>query len=196
MRSTPFRLTIVAAALFFAAPLTTSGQPAARVPRVGSLSTGVSTTGASNPFWEALQALGYIAGKTIILEVRYAEGRVNRLPALAAELVQLNVDVIVAWGVEPLEAVRKATNRIPIVMVARGDPVATGLVASLAKPGGNITGGSPSRDQRSLENGWSFSRRACRAYLAWLSCETRPTSRPTCTRRSPPPVLSICAYWC
>jgi putative tryptophan/tyrosine transport system substrate-binding protein len=122
-----------------AAPLTTSGQPAVRVPRVGSLYTAVSP-GTSNPFLDALQALGYIEGKTFIHEVRYAEGRVDRLPALAAELVQLNVDVIVAWGVEPLEAVRKVTNRIPIVMVARGDPVATGLVASLARPGGNITG--------------------------------------------------------
>jgi putative ABC transport system substrate-binding protein len=103
------------------------------------LYTGVSA-GTSNSFSDALQALGYIKGKTIILEVRYAEGRVDRLPTLAAELVQLNVDVIVAWGVEPLEAARRATNRIPIVMVARGDPVATGLVASLAKPGGNITG--------------------------------------------------------
>ena len=110
----------------------------AGVPRVGSLSTGSPVT--NNLFSEALQALGFIEGKTIILEVRGAEGRVDRLPALAAELVQLNVDVIVAWGVEPLEAVRKATNRIPIVMVARGDPVATGFVASLAKPGGNITG--------------------------------------------------------
>jgi putative ABC transport system substrate-binding protein len=88
----------------------------------------------------ALADLGYVEGKTIILELRYADGQVDRLPALAAELVQLNVDVIVAWGGDPLDAVRKATSRIPIVMVGRGDPVATGLAASLAKPGGNITG--------------------------------------------------------
>ena len=105
---------------------------------MGSLSTGMSD--GTYALLEPLAALGYIQGKTIILEFRNAGGRVDRLPALAAELVQLNLDVIVAWGVEPLEAVRKATNRIPIVMVARGDPVATGLVASLAKPGGNITG--------------------------------------------------------
>lgn len=144
MRSTLLRLTIVALALFCSAPLSTSGQPAARVPRVGSLYTavspGTSSLLTSSLFLDALQALGYIEGKTFIHEVRYAEGRVDRLPTLAAELVQLNVDVIVAWGVEPLEAARKATNRIPIVMVARGDPVAAGLVASLAKPGGNITG--------------------------------------------------------
>jgi len=132
------RLTTVAAVLFFVVPLTTSGQPAARVPSVGSLSTGLST-GAS-PLSGDLAALGYVEGKTIILQLRYAEGRVDRLPGLAAELVRLNVDVIVVWGVEPLEAVRKATSRIPIVMVAGSDPVATGLAASLAKPGGTITG--------------------------------------------------------
>jgi putative ABC transport system substrate-binding protein len=137
VRPTLIRLTTLAAVLLFAAPLTTSGQPAVRVPRMGSLSTGVSSpTG----FLGDLQALGYVEGRTIILELRYAEGRVDRLPALAAELVQLNADVIVAWGLEPLEAVRKATSRIPIVMVAGGDPVATGLAASLANPGGNITG--------------------------------------------------------
>jgi putative ABC transport system substrate-binding protein len=128
----------VAAVLFLAAPVTASGQPATRVPRLGSLTTGMST--GTNPLSGPLAALGYVEGKTIIFELRHAEGQVDRLPALAAELVQLDVDVIVAWGVEPLEAVRKATSRIPIVMAGRGDPVATGLAASLAKPGGNITG--------------------------------------------------------
>jgi putative tryptophan/tyrosine transport system substrate-binding protein len=127
-------LTVVLALGVLAAPLTTSGQPAARVPRVGSLLT-VVNPGTRSALSADLWALGYVAGRTIILEERYAEGRVDRLPALAAELVQLNVDVIVAWGPEPLEAVRKATSRIPIVMVAGGDPVATGLAASLAKPG-------------------------------------------------------------
>jgi putative ABC transport system substrate-binding protein len=78
--------------------------------RVGSLSSGVST-GTTNALSDALQALGYIEGKMIILEFRYAEGRADRLPTLAAEIVQLNADVIVAWGVEPLEAVRRATTR-------------------------------------------------------------------------------------
>ncbi|MGH7332768.1 MAG: ABC transporter substrate binding protein [Candidatus Rokuibacteriota bacterium] len=131
------RLTTVAAVLFIAAPLTTSGQPAARVPQVGSLSTGIPGT---SPLRGDLAALGCVEGKTIILQLRYAEGRVDRLPALAAELVQLNVDVIVAWGLEPLEAARHASRRIPIVMVAGSNPVATGVAASLARPGGNITG--------------------------------------------------------
>ena len=119
-----------------AVPLAAEAQQAGKVWRVGSLSTGVSTGSNIRPLLsEGLQALGYVEG-SFILELRYAEGRVDRLPALAAELVQLNVDVIVAWGGEPLAAVRQAASRIPIVMVARGDPVAIGLVASLAKPGG------------------------------------------------------------
>ena len=125
-----------------------------KVWRVGSLSTGVSTGSSIRRLLsEGLQALGYVEG-SFILELRYAEGRVDRLPALAAELVQLNVDVIVAWGPEPLGAVGNATSRIPIVMVARGDPVAIGLVASLAKPGGNITGmtvGGPELAGKRLE---------------------------------------------
>jgi putative ABC transport system substrate-binding protein len=84
--------------------------------------------------------LGQVEGKTFVLEMRYAEGRVDRLPALAGELVRLNAAIIVTWGVEPLEAVRKATNRIPIVMVGSSDPVAMGLAASYARPGGNVTG--------------------------------------------------------
>ena len=152
VRSTLIRLTTVAAVLFFAAPLTTSGQPAARVPRVGSLSTGMSTgtSALSGP----LAALGYVEGKTLILQLRYGEGRVDRLPALAAELVQLNVDVIVTWGLEPLDAVRKATSRIPIVMVGGSDPVASGLATSFARPGGNITGvtlGGPELAGKRLE---------------------------------------------
>ena len=131
----------VTAMLLLAVTLTASGQPAAKLPQVGSLTAGFSTaTPTLGPFAEVLAAFGYIDGKTIHLQLRYAEGQVDRLPALAAELVQANVDVIVAWGIEPLEAARKATSRIPIVFVGRGDPVAAGVVTSLAKPGGNVTG--------------------------------------------------------
>ena len=142
------------ASAFLAAPLAAAAQPAGKVWRVGSLSTGVSTGSNIRPLLsEGLQALGYVEG-SFILELRYAEGRVDRLPALAVELVQLNVDVIVAWGGEPMAAVRQAASRMPIVMVARGDPVAIGLVASLAKPGGNITGmtiGGPELAGKRLE---------------------------------------------
>src|SRR5215471_17528561 len=115
-----------------------SGQPSTKLPLVGSLSS-------ANPqgpsiLTEPLTALGQVEGKTFVLETRYAEGRVDRLPELAGELVRLNAAVIVTWGVEPLEAVRKATNRIPIVMVGSSEPVAMGLAASYARPGGNVTG--------------------------------------------------------
>jgi putative ABC transport system substrate-binding protein len=137
VRSTLIWLTTVAAVLFIAGPPTISGQPAARVPQVGSLSTGKPGT---SSLQGDLAALGYVEGKTIILQLRYADGRVDRLPALAAELVELKVDVIVAWGLEPLEAVRNTSSKIPIVMVAGANPVATGVATSLARPGGNITG--------------------------------------------------------
>jgi putative ABC transport system substrate-binding protein len=118
VKATLLSLAAIVAVLFLAAPDTTSGQQATRVPRLGSSTTGMST--GTFPLSGPLAALGYVEGKTIIFELRYAEGRVDQPPALAAELAQLDVDVIVAWGVEPLEAVRKATSRIPIVMVARG----------------------------------------------------------------------------
>jgi putative tryptophan/tyrosine transport system substrate-binding protein len=148
------RAFLAGAAALLTAPLAVGAQPAGKVWRVGSLSTGVSTGSSIRRLLsEGLQALGYVEG-SFILELRYAEGRVDRLPALAAELVQLDSDVIVAWGPEPLAAVRNAPRRTPIVMVARGDPVAIGLVASLAKPGGNITGmtiGGPELAGKRLE---------------------------------------------
>jgi ABC-type uncharacterized transport system substrate-binding protein len=141
-------LTSLAGAL--GAPLAARAQQAGKVPRVGYL----VITGTGVSLREGLRALGYVEGKTIIIELRSAEGRIDRIPALAAELIQLNVDVLVAGGPEPLEAARKATSRIPIVMVAQADPVATGLAASLAKPAGNITGltvGGPELSGKRLE---------------------------------------------
>jgi putative ABC transport system substrate-binding protein len=86
--------------------------------------------------------LGYVEAKNIIIEYRFAEGKFDRLPDLAAELVRLNVEVIVAAGVPPTRAAKQITTTIPIVMAGGGDPVSTGLVASFARPGGNITGSS------------------------------------------------------
>jgi len=85
-------------------------------------------------------ALGYVEGKNIVIEYRYAEGKYERLPGLAAELVQMKVDVILAGGTPALQAAQQATTTIPIVMVRTGDPVGRGFVASLSRPGGNITG--------------------------------------------------------
>jgi putative tryptophan/tyrosine transport system substrate-binding protein len=122
-----------------AAPLAAGPQPSTKLPLVGSLSSGPNSQGPSI-LAGPLAALGQVEGKTFVLEMRYAEGRVDRLPALAGELVRLNAAVIVTWGVEPFEAVRTVTSRIPIVMVGSSDPVGAGLAASYAKPGGNVTG--------------------------------------------------------
>jgi putative ABC transport system substrate-binding protein len=115
-----------------------------KVWRVGFLALRSPT--ASNPivsygaFLQGMRELGYVEGKNLIIEWRLAEGKVERLPALAAELVQLKVDVLVAAGVQPTSAAQKATTTIPIVMANSIDPVGSGFVASLARPGGNITG--------------------------------------------------------
>jgi ABC-type uncharacterized transport system substrate-binding protein len=93
-------------------------------------------------FRQVLRELGYVEGKKIIIEYRFAEGKFDRLADLAAELVRLNVEVIVTAGVPPTRAAKQVTTTIPIVMAGGGDPVSTGLVASFARPGGNITGSS------------------------------------------------------
>jgi putative ABC transport system substrate-binding protein len=91
-------------------------------------------------FTQALQLLGWTAGRNVIFETRYAEGKLDRLPALVAELIQANVDVVVTQGSEPVQATRKATDTTPIVMAAVGDAVGAGFVASLARSGANVTG--------------------------------------------------------
>jgi putative ABC transport system substrate-binding protein len=91
-------------------------------------------------FLQAMKERGYVEGQTIMVEGRYSEGHDERLPALAAELIRLNVDVIVAGATQPAEAAKRATATIPIVMPNHSDPVATGIVASLSRPGGNATG--------------------------------------------------------
>jgi putative ABC transport system substrate-binding protein len=91
-------------------------------------------------FVQALQKLGWLEGKAVAFEMRYADGKPERLPALAAELVQAKVDVIVTHAAQPVEALRKATSTIPIVMATVGDALGAGYVASLARPGGNVTG--------------------------------------------------------
>jgi putative tryptophan/tyrosine transport system substrate-binding protein len=112
-----------------------------RVPRIGVLIVGNADP---KPFLialrEGLQKLGYIDGQNFRLEFRSAGGTASHLPELASDLVRLNVDVIVAWQTPAVTAAKQATTEIPIVMAAAGDPVGTGLIASLARPGGNITG--------------------------------------------------------
>ena len=117
-------------------------QPAAKIPRIGfQLDAPVSaTTARIEAFRQGLRELGYIEGKNIIIEWRSSEGKIERRSELAAELVRLKVDVIVSAGPTVTRVVKEATSTIPIVMAQDTDPVASGFVASLARPGGNITG--------------------------------------------------------
>ncbi len=117
-------------------------QQPKKVPRIGYLSgTSYSANSARvDAFKQGLRELGYVEGKTIIVEWRYAEGKSDHLPALAAELVHLRPDVIVASAPPPTRAAKQTTASIPIVMAFDDDPVGNGFVASLARPGGNITG--------------------------------------------------------
>ena len=120
-------------------PLAAGAQTPPKIPRVGFIA-GASATGSFvGAFRKGLRELGYMEGQTIALEVRYAEGRLERIPELVAELVRLKMDVLVAPTSQAALAAKKATRTIPIVMVG-ADPVGLGVVASLARPGGNVTG--------------------------------------------------------
>jgi putative tryptophan/tyrosine transport system substrate-binding protein len=117
-------------------------QPAGRIYRVGYLAGGSRQTQLYlvKAFEEGLRSLGYRVGQNIVIEYRFADGEVQRFPALAADLVRLGVDVIVSGNSLSTAEAMKATTTIPIVMTSSADPVSAGLVASLARPGGNVTG--------------------------------------------------------
>jgi putative tryptophan/tyrosine transport system substrate-binding protein len=123
-------------------PVPSRAQQLAKIPRIGFLNALFPTTNPARieAFRQGLRDAGYVEGKNIVLEYRYAERKVGRLSALAAELVNLKVDVIVTSAAQETRAAKVATSTIPIVMINEPDPVGTGLVASLARPGGNITG--------------------------------------------------------
>src|SRR5580765_8275667 len=131
---------LVAAMLLAVAVIAEAQQP--KIPRIGYLSTDSSSTIAERieAFRQGLRELGYVEGKNIVIEWRFAEGKADRLAALAAELVRLKVDVIVTTGPAATRAAKEATATIPIVTAQDPDPVGDGLVFSLARPGGNITG--------------------------------------------------------
>lgn len=129
--------------LFFALSVPAEGQHPAKIPRIGYISgTGNATD--QGPYVDALRQglrhLGYVEGKNIAIEYRGAEGQPDRVRSLVSELVQLNVDVLILPILPAIMAAKQATNTIPIIMVSNSDPVAIGLVESLARPGGNITG--------------------------------------------------------
>jgi putative ABC transport system substrate-binding protein len=130
------------ATIFLTTVSLAEAQQPAKIPRIGYLG-GASLSiisGRIDAFRQGLRALGYVEGKNIVVEWRSADGKRDRLPTLAAELVRLKVDVIVTDGGAATPAAKEATSTIPIVMTQDSDPVGTGLVASLARPGGNITG--------------------------------------------------------
>ncbi|MBI4635312.1 MAG: ABC transporter substrate-binding protein [Candidatus Rokubacteria bacterium] len=122
------------------APLGTAAQPAGRVPRVGLLCSVTCAGPYHDAFRQGLRELGYMEGRTIAFESRFAAGTDARLVDLAAELARLSVQVIVADSTASARAAKSATGTIPIVMAVSGDAVQIGLVASLARPGGNVTG--------------------------------------------------------
>jgi ABC-type uncharacterized transport system substrate-binding protein len=136
---------ILVVVVLLALGVTTEAQQPGKVPRIGFLSNLVSPSPTTpdlvaEVFRQGLRDLGYIEAKNIVVEYRYSEGMADRLPGLAAELVQLKVDVLVSASLQGIRAAKQATKTIPIVIVTTADPVAAGLVDSLARPGGNITG--------------------------------------------------------
>src|SRR5512138_972754 len=141
MRLSAIGLMLTLTLVIFVVPDVALAQQPGKVPLIGFLSTRFpSDAPSSEAFRQELRALGWVEGQNIIIEWRYAEGRAERLPDLAAELVRLPVDVIVAAASPATRAAQHATRTIPIVMVNVYDPVGEGFVASLARPGGNITG--------------------------------------------------------
>ena len=128
-------------AMLLALSLPAGAQQPVKVPRIGVL-TGASPGPSANleAFRQGLRELGYVEGKNIVVEYRYAEGKSDRLPELVSELLHLKVNVIVVSGTGPTSAAKRATSTIPIVMAQSSDPVGSGVIASLARPGGNVTG--------------------------------------------------------
>ena len=127
---------------FWRLALVAEAQQPTKVPRIGFLgaSSAAVLAARTEAFRQGLREIGYVEGKNIVIEWRSAEGKTDRLPTLAAELVRLKVDVIVTTGPAPTRPAKEATSTIPIVMAFDNDPVGNGFVASLARPGGNITG--------------------------------------------------------
>lgn len=142
MISTRLFLTAAVILAGYLAPLSADAQGAGKIVRIGRLSPLSAETDSPNleAFRKGLRELGWVEGKSFTIESRFADGKSERLPELAAELVRQRVDVILTGSNPGALAAKKATSTIPIVMVTTGDPVAAGLVTSLARPGGNVTG--------------------------------------------------------
>jgi putative tryptophan/tyrosine transport system substrate-binding protein len=138
-----FTISLLLGALF--SPIAAEAQQAAKIPRIGYVSTNLAVSPhLPDAFRQGLRDLGYVEGRNVVIEFRSAEGKLDRFPALAAELVTLRVDVIVAANTGAALAAKQATKTIPIVFAGPADPITSGLVNSLARPGGNVTGLSSS----------------------------------------------------
>ena len=135
-------LSILVAVVFLAVAVIAEAQQSTKIPRIGFLTASISSDNSArhDAFRQGLRELGYVEGKNIVIEWRFAEGKQDRQRAMAAELARLKVEVIVAVGTGDIRAAKEASATVPIVMVSGGDAVGSGLVASLARPGGNITG--------------------------------------------------------
>src|ERR1700704_3478810 len=135
------RDTVFALLALGAAPFAAEAQQETKVARIGYLSTNLAVSPQTHEaFRQGLRDLGYVEGRNFVIEYRDAEGKVERLPALAAELVALKVDVIVTASTVAALAAKQATRTLPVVFAVAADPVTEGLVTSLARPGGNVTG--------------------------------------------------------
>jgi len=137
-----FRRIVICLALTLLLLTVAEAQQSAKIPRIGYLVAVSPSVVAARieAFRQGLRELSYVEGKNIVIETRYAEGKLDRLPALAAELVRLKVNIIVTAGGQATRATKEATSTIPIIMTNDADPVGSGFVASLSRPGGNITG--------------------------------------------------------
>ena len=135
-------LAILFVVVLLAVAVIAEAQQSTKIPRIGFLAAATPATAAHlvEAFKQGLREHGYVEGQNVVLELRFGEGKAEQFPVLAAELVRLKINVIVALTNPVIEAVRQATQTIPIVMPAASDPVGAGFVASLARPGGNITG--------------------------------------------------------
>ncbi len=189
--------------MLLAAPLTAQAQQG-KVARIGFLSPASPSDAGGNPsdlavlfeaFQEGLRELGYVEGQNLKIESRWAEGHYDRLPGLAADLVRLKVDVIVTYGTPAAQAAKRATGTIPIVMALIIDPVASGLVTSLARPGGNLTGQSMMTPDL-VGKQFEILRSSSPRFLGWPSSTIRPTraTRPKCNMRRMRPGPWACGF--
>src|SRR5215475_12301162 len=131
---------VVVLALSILAPLAAEAQPAGRLPRVGVSWDGAALPSSATGFGQGLRELGYTEGQNIIVEYRHTAGRSDQFPKFATELIALGVDVLVVQGTVSAQSAKAVTSTVPIVFALAGDPLGSGLVASLARPGGNATG--------------------------------------------------------